>query len=259
MRQSISSRIKNGVKKSLNKFGITISKVRPIEDFYTDIKEKEFWEIYHQCKPFTMTTIDRMYSLYKTVNYIVDHNIKGCFVECGVWRGGSAMVIAKVLKNRGIEDRKIYLYDTYEGMTPPTKHDITMKGENASQMMEESLDDIEDSVWCFASLEDVKRNLNTTAYSQDNIIYIKGKVEDTLPNSIPNQEIALLRLDTDWYESTKHELQVLYPMLVENGVLIIDDYGYWQGCRKAVDEYFTENKFPVLMNRVDHSCRLIVK
>jgi len=87
--------------------------------------------------------------------------------------------------------------------------------------------------------------------------FIKGRVEETIPNAAPEQ-IALLRLDTDWYESTRHELIHLFPRLTHGGVLIIDDYGYWQGARKAVDEYIEENKLSILLARIDSTARMAV-
>lgn len=89
-------------------------------------------------------------------------------------------------------------------------------------------------------------------------IILKGKVEDTIPNVLPDT-ISLLRLDTDWYESTKHELTYLYPKLTKKGILLIDDYGYWQGSKKAVDEYIEEEKLSIFLNRIDLSGRLAVK
>jgi O-methyltransferase len=83
-------------------------------------------------------------------------------------------------------------------------------------------------------------------------------VEDTIPASVPEQ-IALLRLDTDWYESTKCELEILFPRLVKGGVIIIDDYGCWQGARKAVDEYFNKNNIAILLNRMDDTGRIGIK
>jgi O-methyltransferase len=83
-------------------------------------------------------------------------------------------------------------------------------------------------------------------------------VEDTLPDQAP-ERIALLRLDTDWYASTKHELEQLYPRLAEGGVLIVDDYGHYEGARRAVDEYFRAAGEPVLLNRIDFSGRLVIK
>jgi len=206
-----------------------------------------------------MTSVERMYSLYCAVNYILANNIKGDFVECGVWRGGSSMLIASILYDNGIKDRKIYLFDTYEGMPDPTINDIDYRGNGAIDLMKNSMSNKEESVWCFASLEDVKQNLSLTKYIPENIIYIKGKVEDTISNNLLIEDIALLRLDTDWYESTKHELIYLYPKLTINGVLIIDDYGHWSGCRTAVDEYFKKNSITNFLIRIDYTGRLIIK
>ena len=169
------------------------------------------------------------------------------------------MLIAKMLSNRKVTDRKIYLYDTYEVMSEPTDNDVSFKGADAKVLLRESEDNKETSVWCLAGLDDVKANLKSTNYKENNISFIKGKVEDTLPQNKPQEKIALLRLDTDWYESTKHELIHLYPDLVERGVLIIDDFGYWQGCQKAVVEYIEEEKISILLNRVDSTGRVAIK
>lgn len=229
-----------------------------IREQYVDIQEEEFWKIYDLCKPYTMTSVDRLYSLYKSVLYVLDNNIPGSFVECGVWRGGSSMVVAQMLINRNLE-RPIYLFDTFEGMSAPTGNDVNMRGQGADNLLEENKNDKENSVWCLADEADVRNNLRLTGYDFKNVFFIKGKVEETIPSQSDKGDIALLRLDTDWYESTKHELIHLYPQLVRNGVLIIDDYGHWQGCRKAVDEYFAENNIKLLSQRIDYTGRLLIK
>ena len=225
----------------------------------SDIKESEFWEIYNLCSPYTLTNIERMYALYQLVVYVIENNIEGDFVECGVWRGGSAMLIAKTLVNRNIKNRKIYLYDTYEGMSEPTNSDVDLYGTLASLQM--SVVKAETGMSMFmATLEDVKSNLGLTNFLPNNIFLIKGKVESTiLKDTILHDKIAVLRLDTDWYESTKHELEHLFPLVVIGGGVIIDDYGHWEGCRKAVDEYFREKNLPVLLNRIDYTGRLLIK
>jgi O-methyltransferase len=212
-------------------YSITIEKTKKksIKNKYTDIQDDEFWEIYTLCKPYTMTSVERMYALFNSVKYILINNITGDFVECGVWRGGSSMLVAKMLSNRNIIDRKIFLYDTYEGMTEPTGNDINFTGMSAEFLLNETTHNKETSVWCLADLSDVQKNMNLTGYPIKNIFFIKGKVENTIPENIPNGDIALLRLDTDWYESTKHELIHLFPNLALNGVIIIDDYGHWSG------------------------------
>ena len=113
-------------------------------------------------------------------------------------------------------------------------------------------------MWAYAPIEEVRNNMLKTNYPIDNIKYIKGKVEDTLKSSVPNK-IALLRLDTDWYESTKIELEVLYPLITKGGILIIDDYGHFEGAKRAVDDYFRKINQQPLLNRIDYTGRLIIK
>ncbi|MEO7522874.1 MAG: TylF/MycF/NovP-related O-methyltransferase [Ferruginibacter sp.] len=246
--------------KFIEKFGYTIArkKADPVTTC-PDIKEAGFWETYNFCKPYSMAGAERMYALYNSVNYVLSANITGDFVECGVWRGGSAMMIAKILVDRNITDRNIYLYDTFEGMTAPTAADINIVGQDATAMLEQNELNKDSTIWCYADLEDVQRNMKSTGFSPQNMIYVKGKVEDTIPGTMPAKNIALLRLDTDWYESTKHELIHLFPKLQSKAVLIIDDYGHWEGCKKAVDEYLDENKIQILLDRVDYTCRVGVK
>ena len=237
----------------LKPLGLQISKIKKDEDFVQDIV---FLKIFQQCKPFTMTSIERMYALYNAVKYVIQNDIEGDFVECGVWRGGSSMMIALTLKSMNINDRQLFLYDTYEGMSEPTENDIDFRGGNADSLLKQNVQDKENSVWCLADLQDVQNNMKLTEYPLNNIKFVQGKVEDTIPQTI-SESIALLRLDTDWYESTAHELKYLYPKLQNKGVLIIDDYGHWEGCRKAVDEYFLNN--PLLLNRIDYTGRIAIK
>jgi hypothetical protein len=141
-------------------------------------------------------------------------------------------------------------------MSEPTEHDRALSGESAQAQLGRTSRD--HALWAVASLEDVQANIASTGYPRERIHFVRGKVEDTIPGTI-SERIALLRLDTDWYESTRHELTHLYPRLSRNGVLIIDDYGHWQGARQAVDEYFAHSAEPVFLHRVDYTARLLVK
>lgn len=219
----------------------------------------EMWQLYEECKPYTMTSPDRMYALFKAVNYIIDNDIPGDFVECGVWKGGSSMLVAKTLISRGITNRTLWLYDTFEGMSAPTEKDMDYTGQKADILLNKSSKDNAESVWCYSSYNEVEKNILSTGYPSQNIKLVKGKVEDTIPENIPEDNIALLRLDTDWYESTKHEMIHLYPKLIQKGVLIIDDYGHWVGAKKAVDEYISEKNIPLLLNTIDYTGRIAVK
>lgn len=215
--------------------------------------------VYSKVKPYTMTSAERIYGLIEAVKYITRYEIEGAIVECGVWKGGSMMAVAKTLKAEKADTRQLYLYDTFEGMPPPTEADKDFSGvDAAARLKEESNNKKESYIWAYSALDEVKAAMALTQYNPERIQYIQGKVEDTIPASIPDK-IALLRLDTDWYESTKHELEHLFPRLAKNGVLIIDDYGFWKGSRKAVDEYFAGLNMPVLLNRMDDTGRICIK
>jgi hypothetical protein len=222
------------------------------------VLEEEFKEIYKLCKPYTMTSMERMYALYTSVNYIIDNDIKGDFIECGVYKGGSSMMMAYILKKRAVINRKIFLYDTFEGMSMPSKVDTKTNGVS-SQTMQKWKDNqaLLNNNWCYSNIDEVTKNMKSTSLPKSQFELIKGKVEDTIPNNF-HSRIALLRLDTDWYESTKHELEHLYPQLVNKGVIIIDDYGAWEGAKIAVDEYFGEKK-KILLNRIDYTGRIAIK
>ena len=210
-------------------------------------------------RPFTKTNVERMAALVNAVNYVVQSKVPGDIAECGVWRGGSMVVVARTLLLNGDASRSLYLYDTFEGMSAPSEHDKSFDGVAADIQLARD-QDRKNGIWCEASLDDVRANIAATGYPMEKVFFIKGKVEDTIPASlnIP-AAISLLRLDTDWYESTKHELVHLYPRLIRRGVLIIDDYGHWQGARKAVDEYFKETQRDVFLHRIDSTGRALVK
>lgn len=246
------ARLKNWIAQAADRFGYSITRKSLPPDMGV-----EFIELYQRCSPFSMTSIERMFGLYTAVAHIAKRGIPGDFVECGVWQGGSAMMMASALSRFGVE-RKIWLYDTFSGMTEPTSRDMDFGGEAALGKWQERLD-TDGNQWCRAELESVKRNMARTGYREDAVRYVQGPVEQTLAGSSPDQ-IALLRLDTDWYESTRVELEVLYPKLVIGGVLIVDDYGHWQGARQAVDEYFASGRVsPLLLNRLDYTGRIAIR
>lgn len=223
---------------------------------YQDL-DPVFNPIYNKCKPYTMTSIERMYALFQSINYIEKNNIPGNIVECGVWKGGSSMLAALTLSGMKSFERQIYMYDTYEGMSEPGEKDVDINGNKVNSKWEKV--DKSDTLFCYSNFEEVADNMqNKTDYPFELIKLIKGKVEDTIPSVLPG-EIALLRLDTDWYESTYHELKSLYPLLTKGGVLIIDDYGHWKGAREAVDQYFNEIKVAPLLQRIDYTGRMVIK
>jgi O-methyltransferase len=221
-------------------------------------------EIAARVRPYTMTSAERVHALVDAVAYIAARRIPGAFVECGVWRGGSVMAMLLKLQALGVNDRDVYLYDTFEGMTEPTAADTSSYDPPAAQTWEQAQ---RDGTRAWSTLfgneqfseQAVRETLLQTGYPASRLHFVKGPVEQTIPGTIPEQ-IALLRLDTDWYESTRHELEHLWPRLQPGGVMILDDYGHWDGCRRAVDEYFGTDAAPVqLLNRIDYTGRLAVK
>lgn len=200
--------------------------------------DADFTELWEFVRERTMTSHEKLYGLRAAVRYVVRNHIPGAVVECGVWRGGSMIAVASLLDTLETRDRDLYLFDTYEGMTEPTERDIQISTKKTAQERL-ATEDRTSLVWAVASLEDVQRGFEQVRYPGDRIHFVKGPVEETVPDQAPDQ-IAILRLDTDWYESTKHELQHLYERLVPGGVLIIDDYGTWQGSREATDEFLAE-------------------
>lgn len=212
-----------------------------------------------------MTSVARMYALHQATRYVVANDIPGAIVECGVWRGGSVMMSAMTLHQLGVSEREIYLFDTFDGPPPPSERDVTFRGVHAmAQWARATRQGVLDSdalpqhVRAYASLDDVRANVDATGYPQDQFVFVKGQVEETLATRAPGQ-IALLRLDTDWYESTYHELQQLFPLVSDRGVIIIDDYGFWDGARAAVDQYFREHNIQLLLHRIDDSGRMTIK
>lgn len=200
--------------------------------------------IIRRVKPQTRTSFERLVSLLAAIDHLYRAKIPGDIVECGVWQGGSMMAAALELIAIGDTTRTLWLYDTFTGMSAPTSRDVAVTGRIAIEGYDA------------APLASVTLNLTNTGWPMERARFIQGKVEDTIPGTVP-ERIALLRLDTDWYESTRHELHHLYPRLRPGGILILDDYGHWAGHRQAIDEYFARS--PVFLHRIDYAGRLVVK
>lgn len=197
--------------------------------------------------PRTMTGPEKVAALVEATRHVVRTRIPGAVVECGVWRGGSMQAVALTLLSLGETDRELHLFDTFEGMPPPTENDTrtTHSGSvSAEELLEAS--DKDSKLWAIAGLEDVQKAMAETGYPMEKVHFRPGLVEDTTPGQAPDT-IAILRLDTDWYASTKHELEHLYQRLSPGGVLILDDYGDWDGARKATDEWLAKTGEPLFL------------
>ena len=217
--------------------------------------------ILNKSSGWTMCSPLNQHLVMESTKYVVQNSIEGDIVECGVWRGGMMQIVARTILS--LEDRlgkqinlqKLWLYDTFEGMPEPD-HELDRdmyQGEHASIKMRREPkfgEDGKHTVWCIADLSDVKNGLASTNYPQSSINYIKGLVEETLPSQSP-LKIAILRVDTDWYSSTKHIMQNLFDKVVEGGVIIFDDYESWEGARTAVNEFFDERNLHPLLIRLD--------
>ena len=198
-------------------------------------------------RPRTMTAHAKLDALIEATRYVVRQRIPGEVVECGVWRGGSMQAVALTLLELDETTRELHLFDTFEGMPPPSDEDTrTEHGETVAAADLLAASPRESRMWAVADLDDVRAGMAETGYPAERICYHPGLVEETTPGEAP-ETIALLRLDTDWYESTRHELDHLYDRLSPGGVLIIDDYRDWDGARKAVDEWLARTGEPLLL------------
>jgi O-methyltransferase len=227
---------------------------------YFDISDPFFAGLIEIIRPHTLTLqsgVEAAWALYQSIQYVVRNRIPGDIVECGVWSGGSVLLAAHALKHFGDTTRRIYLYDTFDGMSKPSSADRFW--DNRPLLPTWGHFQANGKHWAFGGTkEHVRDVVISSGYPSELLIFVEGMVEATLPAVRPDT-IALLRLDTDLYESTLHELMHLYPALSVGGILIIDDYGAYLGARRATDEYFNERRPPVFLSRINESVRLLVK
>jgi|LakMenEpi03Aug12_release.lakeMendotaPanAssembly.Ray.scaffolds.fasta_scaffold186377_2 O-methyltransferase len=243
----------------LNKLGYKIVKKNNLEDSIPIEALTHEVNLIKKAKNYSMTDYKNLYLSAQAIKYISENNIDGDIVECGVWKGGH-IIIFKSLCEKYELSKKIFAFDTFEGMTVSTEADLNYNEEKACDLLNKVVitKNDGDNIWCYASLDSVKNNITNSTGNIANINFIKGDVCETLKetSNLP-EKISLLRLDTDFYESTKIELQTLYPLLQEGGLLIIDDYGHWKGAKKAVDEYFSKHYH--FKHVINGTCRMIIK
>jgi O-methyltransferase len=230
-----------------------------LEGAYPDL-DRDFAPLFRQSVECTASSVERLYALYTAVKYVVASGIPGDVVECGVWRAGNCMLAALTLQLLRDDTRWVWLYDTFSGMSQPTGRDRDVYGGMAKDMKNEmfTAEGRPTPFQFIASLDDVTANMASTGFPAERTRYVEGRVEDTIPGTRPEQ-IALLRLDTDWYESTAHAMRHLYPLLAPGGVLLLDDYGDWPAVREAVHECLAERDEELMLHRIDNTGRIAVR
>ena len=213
--------------------------------------------LFRKISPFTKVGYTGFSNAYELSKTIEKNGIEGAFVECGVWKGGCAATLAYVAK-KAKSNRKTWLFDSFEGLPEPSEKDGNEAKEYAKNRIFGKLETINR---CVASLEDVEEILfSKLNVDRKNIVIVKGWLQDTLPNA-KNEigSIAILRLDVDWYESTKCCLDNLYDNVISGGYVIFDDYDFWEGCKKAVDEFFAKRNIDIKTNKTNNGVRFFKK
>jgi O-methyltransferase len=220
-----------------------------LKDAAPDFIEGEFWKIAADVWDYTCISLQGIYSIYSACRHIAKNNIPGDVVECGVFFGGSIMVAAQTLARHEAGDRRIVGLDTFHGFLRRSDVDIDFAGEAVCHPNDLARE------WSFRQI--AENNIGSVSYNHDNIDVIEGDVFETLKPATKHRRIAILRLDTDTYDTTKFELEACWDRVVTGGIVIIDDYGWCQGARKATDEFLDGKS--VYLHRVDPWIRSITK
>ncbi len=243
--------LKNLVKKNENLLKayrkIKFIKEIPLKDFFNPSKLVLFKKIY----PYTMVDSKRLSNIYDLSELIEKNRVDGVFVECGVWKGGCAAIMGSVSK-RARSNRKIWLFDSFEGLPEPTTEDGKIAKDYSQNRASGRLKTIDK---CVGPLNDVKEIFfDILKINQDNVVIKKGWFQDTLPKA-RNEigQISVLRLDGDWYESTKCCLDNLYDNVIVGGYIVVDDYGHWEGCKKAIDDFFMKRNIKTDLIKIDYA------
>jgi hypothetical protein len=244
----------DAVRKALGRFGYELHRVTPDDDVFPVDYDEATKALYRAVKPYTLTSHERVNALRASVRYVVEAGVPGAVVECGVWRGGSMLAVARTLVELGAADRDLYLFDTFTTMPYPGEEDVDVAGRHAADFYDDA---VAAPAFSYLPMDEVRRLLVATGYPDERLHFVPGMVEETIPDNLPDT-IALCRLDTDWYESTRHEMEHMVWRIPEGGILLIDDYGHFMGAKKAVDEYVAAIGGGVLLNRIDFTGRLAV-
>lgn len=192
-------------------------------------------------KPYSLGDLRVLRKLYDLGKDTGTRRIQGDFVECGVLNGGSAAAIACALRETG---KKIWLYDSFEGMPPASPVD----GITAAQL----------EGACKGTEEKVREALALARFPTADLVIRKGWFQDTFKEPLP-EKVSLLHLDCDWYESVLLSLRTFYDRVSEDGIIVLDDFGHWEGCREAYYDFITERRLKPLLERFGHTQAFWIK
>ena len=221
--------------------GLEVRRKQPLQfPFGLDEEDRRLIQVVMD-EQLSMVSFEALCTTALACRHVLREGIPGAFVECGVWRGGNGLIAASAFDRAGQRERGIFLYDTFSGMTRPSEID-------GATALREYLDADREThnAWCYEDLENVQRTF--ARFELLGAVHlVPGDVRTTLKEDRIPDCVSVLRLDTDWYETTAVEMAALFPRLSKGGILIIDDYDAWPGARAAVDEYFREHPpFPYL-------------
>jgi hypothetical protein len=239
-----------------------VSDIRAFLAFYAsylvkDLHKPEMKRLLRTVRPYSMVSYERLRRLYELAESAEVNRLEGAFVECGVWRGGCSGVMA-YLANKYGSGREVHLFDSFEGLPDPTDRD----GEEARSYMDRLRHGAYAGKFgCAVSADTVKSFLSDRLKISCEHVHIhQGWFKHTIPRQAAGiGDIALLHADADWYDSTKVCLDHLYDKVVPGGAVVFDDYGYWPGCKRAVDEFFAERRLATRLQRIDACGYYVIK
>lgn len=208
------------------------------------VSQSEFALLYRAVRPFTMCGPARLQGLHRAVREVIVRQVPGSIVECGTARGGSAALMGLTLKQMGAR-RPLWVFDTFDGIPSPTPDDPDLEiGRLYTGQFRGDLEEVRELFGRLGILGDAH--------------LVRGLFQETLPVT-DVASIAVLHLDGDWYESVKVCLDHLYDRVSSGGIIQIDDYGHWEGARKATDEFLQRRGIRTPLGRLDYSGRQLVK
>lgn len=262
--------MKKTANKFLKNFGIQVTRYRKVPKMLGYELEEEAVANIAIVRKNTMLSYPRLTCLFNQVAFCEKNSIEGAFVECGVWKGGAIGLMALANLKYGKVKRDLHLFDAFDDICEPDAEkdkgvafeeleQLGFKHKMAGKLI--PIKGIYAGIGGHGTIEECEKLLlEKIKYPKNNIIFHKGWFQNTLPlNASKIGPIAILRLDGDWYASTKVCLENLFDQVVSGGFVIIDDYGHYEGCKKAVDEFIHEKKLNVFLHFVDYTCRYWIK